>query len=1327
MNSEQRRRIDDLCAEALDMPRDQRTEFVNQAESDPFVRDEVLRKLEDASQMKTDWLSRVDTEILRGKGEFQGGEKGARTQSFRIGTVLAGRYSIERLINLGGMGEVYAVWDQKLNQRTALKTILPEIARHRSAMDRFRREVALARVVTHPNVCRVFDFGEHTEAGAAVPFLTMEYLSGETLGERLKRDGSMSPQQALPLVRQMTAALEAVHQAGIVHRDFKPGNVMLLPELDGSERVVITDFGIALAAKREEGESKLTLSGMVVGTPGYMAPEQWMGATLTPATDLYALGAVIYEMLTGGIPASSKLIDQVQDDRWAAVIDRCLEKDPEARLQSATEVIRVLNGTVSLDMGDKRLQTLAVSVLGDSERRQITFLYCEIADVTDQDPEEFAASLVEFRRLARQTAEHFDGYLTPYSDDAVVLYFGYPNAQEDAARRAVSAGLEILRASAASSLTVRVGVATSLALAKLQTGKAEPVLGQGAVAARKLAQLAEERVLISGDTAKLVQDYFEVRQRPATDIFEVQKQAVVRSRLGHAKNVRFTRFIGRGYELQALLDRWRRVEEGNGHVIVVTGGPGIGKSRLVHEVSRRIAQNSSAYLVECFCSPYSAGSAYFPVVDLIERNILAPGHSVASESRLERLETLLGETGLLLDQYVPVLAPLFSISLGEAYSSAPALTPDRQRALVLNGLLSLLIYRSATQPVLLVVEDLHWADPSTLELLGMLLDRISPIPILALFTCRPDFIPQWSGPSYMPISLERLAGGDVAEMTRAAADDKELPIGVLDQIARNSDGIPLFIEELTKHVLESGTSGTSKASVPATLRDSLLSRLDRLGEAKRLAQMASVIGREFSLSVLASVCGLPEIKLEPVLKRLMDAELLYLSGRQDRKSYMFRHALLQDAAYESLVKRSRVVLHQQVATALQQLSPEIAERQPEILAHHFTEAGLPVEAIPFWRLAGSRALERSAYHEAVALFRRALEVNRSLPEKRKQEEQEGVLLTNLGLPLIALNGFGSREVGEVYEQAHEHMKTAVADPCLLPSLFGLWVYNLVRAELATAEELASRMVQSGENTGDVEMAVEGHWALGDTLYWQGRLLEARTHLQQSLALYDRKRFRAHAFQLGQDPAVAAGCYLAFTLYVTGDAAAALDAVEHSINLARELNHPFSIGWTLAFRSMLAYWSGDAESTLNWADEGIRYCSEQAYPFWITCCMVVKGWALCRQGQYNEGVPSMREGLAGMQMIGSEVIRPLYMGITAEALQLAGSLDEAVALTTTAIAEAQRQGNRISEIDLHRIHGDLLAALGNYSEAEHSLGMSRKLAKECGAEFFADARQRGFSK
>jgi class 3 adenylate cyclase len=651
----------------------------------------------------------------------------------------------------------------------------------------------------------------------------------------------------------------------------------------------------------------------------------------------------------------------------------------------------------------------------EAERRQLTVLFCDLVGSTalsaQLDPEELREVVRAYQDTCAKVIARFEGYIAQYLGDGLLVYFGYPLAHEDDAQRAVRAGLgmidamgqlntrlgqEGLRPAPTQSrqrgvhLAMRLGIHTGLVVVgEVGGGTRQEQLALGEtpnLAARLQGIAAPNTLVISATTFQLLGGFFACQplgtpllkgQAQPLAVYRVLYESMARSRLEAAGSTGWTPLVGREQEIGLLVERWAQVKEGVGQVVLLSGEAGIGKSRLVQVLKEHVSTEPQAWLTPCQCSPYYQNTALYPMIDLLERVALRFEREESPQQKVGKLEGFLVQYGLPLAEAVPLFATLLSLPLPADYAPL-TISPEQQKQQTLHALLTILLRIAAQQPVLFVMEDLHWVDPTTLELLSLLVDQGPTTRILSLFTCRPDFSPPWTGRAHLTqVTVPRLPRRQAVEVIRQVAHGKALPPEVVEQIVAKTDGVPLFVEELTKMVLEAGllqewderyelTSPLPPLAIPATLHDSLMARLDRLATVKGLAQLGATLGREFSYELLRAVSPWDEATVQRGLHQLVEAEFLYQQGLPPQTTYVFKHALIQEAAYQSLLKSTRQLYHQRIAQVLAERFPEIATTQPELLAHHYTAAELHAQAVTYWQRAGDQASKRSAYVEAIS-------------------------------------------------------------------------------------------------------------------------------------------------------------------------------------------------------------------------------------------------------------------------------------------------------------------------------------------------------------------------
>jgi class 3 adenylate cyclase/tetratricopeptide (TPR) repeat protein len=765
-------------------------------------------------------------------------------------------------------------------------------------------------------------------------------------------------------------------------------------------------------------------------------------------------------------------------------------------------------------------------------------MFCDLADSTTLtgrlDPEDYREVVRAYQMSSAEVIQRFEGYIAQYLGDGLLVYFGYPQAHEDDAQRAVRAGLGILEAMEQLNtrleqgqgvrLGMRLGIHTGpVVVGEIGGGGRHEQLALGEtpnLAARLQGLAAPNTVVISAATQRLVQGYFACQAlgqhalkgiAAPVQVYRVLSASGAQSRLEAAGSRGLTPFVGREQEVTLLLERWQQAREGRGQVVVLSGEAGIGKSRLVQVIRERTG-SEAALCLEFRCLPYHTNSAWYPVIEHLAR-LLQFHRDDVPEKRVARLERVLEAYRLPLQDVVPLLTALLSLPVPTHYPPLN-LSPQRQKQQTQQALVAWLVAEAERQPVLAVWEDLHWADPSTLELLSLVLDQTPTAPLLTLLTCRPDFCPPWGTRSHLSqLTLPRFTRPQVEEMIARVTGGKALPAEVVEQIVTKTDGVPLFVEELTKTVLESGllqeeahayvlTGPLPALAIPATLQDSLMARLDRLVTAKGVAQLGAVIGRRFSFELLQAIAPLDAETLQRELTTLVEAELLYQHSLPPQATYIFKHALIQEAAYQSLLKRTQQQYHQRIAQVLEAQFPEIIEAQPELLAHHYTEAGLTTQAISYWQRAGQRAVEHSANLEALGHLGKALEMLETLPHTPERTPQELAVQITLGPALMATRGYAAPEVEKAYTWARELCQQLGETPQLFTVLRGLWGWYIGRAELHAAHELGEQCLALAQRAQNSAFFLWVHYALGMTLFHLGEFAAARAHFAQGLALYD---------------------------------------------------------------------------------------------------------------------------------------------------------------------------------------------------------------------------------
>ncbi len=970
-------------------------------------------------------------------------------------------------------------------------------------------------------------------------------------------------------------------------------------------------------------------------------------------------------------------------------------------------------------------------VAPEAERRQLTVMVCDLVDSTalasQLDPEELLAVIHAYQATCAQVIQRFAGQIAQYLGDGLLIYFGYPQAHDDDAQRAVRAGVGIVEAMDTLNrrlaqeqgvrLALRVGIHTGLVVVGTMGGEdrsEQLALGDTPhIAARLQALAASNTVVMSETTARLVHGYFVCQPlgmqgltgfAQPLRVYCVLRESEAHSREDVAYPHALPPLVGREQEVHLLLERWTRVKEGLGQVIFVSGEAGIGKSRLVQVLKDHVASEPHTRW-ECRGSPYHQNTAFYPLIDLWQR-ALHFHRDEAPEEQVTKLEHALSQYHAALHETVPLLATFLSLPIpAERYQPLP-LTPQRQKQRTLEMLLAFALERAAEHPVVLIIEDLHWVDPSTLEFLTLLLDQGPTAAIFTILTCRPEFQPPWGLRTHLtPLALHRLPPAQVRVLIEQVTGGKPLPPEVTEQVVAKTDGVPLFVEELTKMVLESGLLREAEGhyalmgplpplAIPTTLHDSLTARLDRLAAVKVVAQLGATLGRTFAYDLLQAVAPLEEGILQHGLQQLVEAELLYQRGVPPQATYLFKHALIQEAAYQSLLRSTRQQYHQRIAQVLEAQFPEIVETQPEVLAHHCTEAGLGALAVDYWQRAGQRALQRSAYMEAINHCTMALELLATLPDTPERRRQELDVHTALGPALIATKGYAAPDVERAYTRARELGQQVGETPQLFPVLWGLWLFYLVRASaLQTTRALAFQLLEMAQRHADPALLLEAHMACGLSLYHCGEPAAALTHLEAGRTLYDPQQHQAHTFFYSQDPGVACLTYGGVALWLLGYPDQALARIHEALALAQMLLHPFNIAFAHFFASVLHQLRHEPHPTQGQAEALLTLAAQHDFAYWRAQGTILHGWALAAQGQGEAGLAQLRQGLALHQAIGSAIAHTCWLGLLADGYRTGGQPAAGLAAVAEAVALGERSGEQFYTAELHRLRGELLLQAG----------------------------------
>ncbi len=944
--------------------------------------------------------------------------------------------------------------------------------------------------------------------------------------------------------------------------------------------------------------------------------------------------------------------------------------------------------------------------------RTVTVLFCDLVGsvaLADRlDPEELRDVVQSYQRACAEAVERYGGHVAQLLGDGLMAYFGYPAALEQDPQRAARAGLDIIPAVAALSaqvearhgvgLQVRVGIHTGRGIATAMVDTRETlVVGQVSNIAARIQAIAEPgTVAISGKTYPLLRGLFDCQSlgphelkgiAKPIEVFRVLAWRGFVSPFEAERDKGLRPLVGRRGDAEALARCLDRACEGRGQVVAVVGEAGIGKSRLVQHLRDQANGRISSWL-DGRCSPFQTHSALAPIVELLQGLFGIRGDETIDAS-IVRLEKGLRPFGLVGEE-VPLIASMIGLPIADRFPPLD-LSPQRQKERTLETLVSLVLAMADKGPVIFFLEDLHWVDPSTLELLGMLVSQAPTTRLLILLTLRPDMALPWAGRAYASqITLDRLSDEEIEELILERTEGRPLPQEVLRQLIAKTDGVPLFVEELTRMVIESGLlhpidgryeldGPLPPLAIPATLHDSLMARLDRLASVRELVQLAAAIGREFSFDMMRAVSSQPDAELRRGLDQLVDAEILYKRGVAGAITYSFRHALIQDAAYESLLKSTRQQYHSRIARAIEERFPDVAETRPELVAQHWTEAGLAERAITYWLSAGRKAAERSANLEAIAHLERALRLCEAVALGPARDRSELDLRTMLGPALIATRGYAAPEVEANYDRARV-LCTQVGDaPQLFWVLRGLWAFHLVRCSFETALEFARRMNEIALGRKDRALQFESHLCAGMPQLFLGEFAAALAEFEAGLALDSPARDRTPTFITGLDVAVTTLAISGVALWHLGRPEEAVERCTSAIRVARDvIGHPFSLADALSSAGWVHQLCNEPAQVAVLAGELLALATEKGFTNSVGLGNLQLGWALVKSGEpehAEEGMRRMLDGLAAYRISGARLSEIYFLSLLIDAYVHLGRRDEALQAFSEARALAEILGPR----------------------------------------------------
>ena len=1288
--------------------------------------------------------------------------------------VAFGRYQVRRALGAGGFGAVYLGHDTQLDRPVAIKVLRHGSGQLQTEGERALKEARRLARLRHPGIVAVHDVGIHE----GQIYIVSDYLDGPDL-DRWLTDNRPTWSEAARIAAAVADALAHAHAQLVVHRDVKPGNILLT-----ADRVpVLVDFGLALDETQAGGQEK----GVVSGTPWYMSPEQAAGIAhrIDGRTDIYSLGVVLYQMLTGRLPfratAFLELMRQVRDDEPQPLRQLVRDIPPELErtclkalakqqqdryttaadfaddlrciVQMATDASPVRTWTRLTDPGTARISTAEPQAAQtpfsrqekltpassrrrarEAERRQVTVLICrcdlfESEGYLELDAEEQAEVLRAFQQTCEQAVRRLDGTIVQCNEQGLLVCFGYPVAYEDGASRATRTSLGLLKdlkllgeqlpRQHKLELNPWVGLHTGPAVVEAKEDGVSLVGEARNVAVRLEDVAASGQIICSETTHRLIRDQFQCASfgprklkgvAQPVELFQVRGIQDARSAIAAAS---LSPLTGRDHEISLLKDRWEQAQEGMGQVVLITGEPGLGKSRLVytlkeHVLGQMVEGEVDAPVIEWRCSPHFQNTGLYPAIDFYER-ALGFGREESPQARFDRLLHRLEQYGLATPETVPLWASLLSLPTPDRFPPL-SLSPIRQREETFRMMLGWLHTRAARRPVLFVVEDLHWVDASTLEFLGQFLDEGLHDAILTVLTFRPEFQTPWPAVTHQTtLALNRLSRRQVGELMRKKTGGT-LPEAIVEQVYDRAGGVPLFIEEFTKIVQESGalnqpeeggtlTKPLAAHEIPATLQDLVMARLDRMEDERELARLAAVLGREFSYELLAAVAALDETRLQAELTKLAKAEILYPKGRPPRCTYIFKHALLEDALYNLLVKGKRQQYHRRVAEVLEAQFPQTVETRPELLAHHFSEAGLSEQAIGYWLKAGQRSRERSSLCEAIGHLTKGLALLRTLEESRVRDDRELQFLTLLGPTYITARGYAAPEVGPILLQARELCQRIDDPQQLFGIMLGMWEWRIVRGDLRLCVDLAADGMALAERLNDPGVLMEALFMPGVTRFYRAEFAGSRDCHEKALAAYDdRERTKFWTTYTGHNAGVTHRCYLALALWHLGFPDQALQVNREARELARMIGHAYSLGHAVDFTAYLNCYCRLGTEVQAAAEEEITIGTEQGFQLWHALGTLHKGAGMLMQSRREEGLPLLLKGYVAFRATGAEVRVPAYLAMLGDAYTQSAVFEAAHATLNEGLAVVEKNDDRSHEAELYRLKGELLLAESSYEAA-----------------------------
>jgi len=1301
-----------------------------------------------------------------------------------------GKYRLVKELGRGGMGVVFLAVDQKLLRNVALK--IPLLAhssrgalsesQKKERKSRFLREAQSMAKMKHPNLCQVYDHDEFGEWH----YLVMEYIEGEPLSTHMRKRKIFSQTEASRLLCTVAMALESLHDQGLVHRDLKPQNIMMTKTFEP----IVMDFGLSRPFLVEEEEREaLTGEGVFIGTLAFCSPEQILGRSddIGPATDIYTLGVILYQLVTGQLPfrpsptlgweilnqvspAPSKLRPDL-DPLIDAICLKSLAKQPSDRYSSAkafaddlqrvmdcdsvnyATVIEQINqtGTLSQRMVETSYEPVT-GFVSQAELRYVTVVAfgCEIGDDGIDEThytisERMLEQSVSFKSFVEQRIFPLGGVVVQETGSELIVCFGYPQAFEDSAQRAARAAIKMMHDLSTSLPETNLPHASQY-WAVIHSGEAvveqpDPQVneillnGEVRTTVMKIASVTEPgMVVMTAATHQKIALYFEheslgsirVRgvQKPY-ELFKLIKEKPNRNRVDLVDPGNLSPMVGRNSELATLKERWEHALDGLGQIVLLIGSAGLGKSRLIRELREHVINDGLELIevIEFRCSQNQQGTSFFPAVEYLSRSL--DFEHLNEPARLEAVVQVLSELKMESVENISLLCMLLGVPTDSRFPElnlSPQKIKERTELLLLKWLSQL----TQVSPVLFIVEDLHWLDPSTLELLEKHVSEFQAGRMLSILTFRPEFETPWkSKPHQTQIALNRLTTRQIGEMVCKRAQRTALPELVLKSMIERTDGVPLFIEELLAVMIESGVLERADQGedisallnfIPAALQDLLLSRLNRMGANREVIQLAATIGREFEISLLSAASALSADQIQFELDKLVAAEILFRNRNDLSANYIFKHALLQDAAYKSMLTKKRQSCHQRIAEAIERGFQDIVNTQPALLAHHFTEAGVTDLAIQYWLKAGQTSQSQSANIAAIRHFERGLELTMSLPKSPSRD----LLELNLKLPLsgllMAIKGYAAPEVEPIQNRCIEIARGVGDDSLLFTVLIANWEWLFIRGRHEESFVRCPEVIQLAHALNRPGMKSEAHWCQNCTSFYSGDFESTRRHALIGAENYDRTASIEYAKVTQQNSGPLNLAYLGMAQWQLGYADQAFQSLHLALEMAMELKHPFTEAMVLWKVSQTYDFAGMGEQTIEYADRCLRIADEQQFAFWSALANGCKGVGLKYLGRFHDSIDLLKTSILQLESTGSFILFPKYRSHLAESFWKAGLFDAAQTQLDQAFLD-QNAGEYFMHAELLRIQGDFHFDRGNLNQAEDSYSKSLSVAINQNAKMY----------